>query len=1014
MLALAVLAVASAAGVPGDTTADQVLGQVDFYHNPPNNLNATGLSLFNGAIPPLPTSIAIDSAGHLYVSDSGNNRVLGFASAQSFQNGAAADLVLGQPDFQTDYCNDGTGPLDVQGIGPDSLCAPSGVAVDSAGNLYVADTFNSRVLEYDAPFSACASFPCVRPAARMVFGQDGSFRTAACNLGSGGLCAPTGVAVDNAGNLYVADWQDSRVLEYNTPLNPSSGEPGAGDTIADLVFGQSGSFETSVCSGGADGLCNPENVAVDYLGNLYVADTFENSRVLEYNTPLNPASGEPGAGDTTADAVFGQDNSLTSLGCNTGTMPGDVSGIGPDSLCEPVGVAIDGTGNVYIADFVNNRVLEYNTPFNPGSGETGAGDTVADLVFGQGGSMTAAACTPGADGTCGPLGVAVDAAGTLYVADGFNRVLRYNTPLNSASGLPGAGDTTAEAVLGQADFTHQAINNLDGTGLWQADGDTSGGATVDSQGHLYVADYENSRVLAFRNAAALTSGASADLVLGQPDFQSGRCNGGAAMLPPAYGPPTASTLCEPTGVAADSAGNVYVADWGNNRVLEYNAPFASCSSFPCVGAPAAMVFGQEGSFTSDSCNQVIGGYEYVTASTLCNPLAVTVDGLGNLYIADSFNSRVLEYNTPLNPGSGEPGAGDTVADTVFGQNGRFDVGECGIVGPDGLCIPTAVALDSVDNLYVADSDYNRVLEYNTPLNPGSGEPGAGDTSADLVFGQGGNFKASTCNDGTAPGDIDGIGPDSLCFPYSVAVDPAGNLYVTDAGNNRVLEYNNPLANPSKPNLTANRVFGQNGNFSTGLGAAGCNDGQAAGDVFGLGPDSLCHPAGLAVDSSSNLYAVDALNNRLLIYAAPVPPPTPTPTATATPTATSTPTPTQTPTATPTPISEKLTISPHSLSFGKTETVGKTSKPKTVTIKNAGKKKTGLAVSIESESASPPVFAVTSECEQTLDPGQSCKVSVTFTPANTTAQSGSLKIYDNVIGEPQSVGLSGTGKAAKKK
>jgi hypothetical protein len=96
------------------------------------------------------------------------------------------------------------------------------------------------------------------------------------------------------------------------------------------------------------------------------------------------------------------------------------------------------------------------------------------------------------------------------------------------------------------------------------------------------------------------------------------------------------------------------------------------------------------------------------------------------------------------------------------------------------------------------------------------------------------------------------------------------------------------------------------------------------------------------------------------------------------------------------------------------TVGTTSKPKKVTIKNAGKKKTGLAVSIESESASPPVFAVSSECKQTLEPGKSCKVSVTFSPTDTTEQSGKLTINDDVIGSPQSVGLSGTGKAPKKK
>jgi len=117
---------------------------------------------------------------------------------------------------------------------------------------------------------------------------------------------------------------------------------------------------------------------------------------------------------------------------------------------------------------------------------------------------------------------------------------------------------------------------------------------------------------------------------------------------------------------------------------------------------------------------------------------------------------------------------------------------------------------------------------------------------------------------------------------------------------------------------------------------------------------------------------------------------------------------------PPPISEKLTFSPRSLAFGSV-TVGTTSKPKTVTITNAGSKKTGLAVNIEIESASPPVFTVSSRCEETLDPGKSCKVSVTFQPGtDTKLQTEKLMIYDNVTGSPQAVSLSGTGKAPKKK
>ena len=87
----------------------------------------------------------------------------------------------------------------------------------------------------------------------------------------------------------------------------------------------------------------------------------------------------------------------------------------------------------------------------------------------------------------------------------------------------------------------------------------------------------------------------------------------------------------------------------------------------------------------------------------------------------------------------------------------------------------------------------------------------------------------------------------------------------------------------------------------------------------------------------------------------------------------------------------------------------------MTIKNNGNKKTGLPVNVEMESASPSVFAVKSQCKKTLSPGKSCKVSVTFKPVDdTTAETGSLMIFDNASGSPQSVGLSGMGKAAKKK
>jgi hypothetical protein len=111
----------------------------------------------------------------------------------------------------------------------------------------------------------------------------------------------------------------------------------------------------------------------------------------------------------------------------------------------------------------------------------------------------------------------------------------------------------------------------------------------------------------------------------------------------------------------------------------------------------------------------------------------------------------------------------------------------------------------------------------------------------------------------------------------------------------------------------------------------------------------------------------------------------------------------------------VSVSPSTLNFGDSTTVGDTSKPKEVTIKNTGKKKIGQPVSVAMESASPSVFAVKTQCEETLEPGKSCKVAVTFKPVDdTTSETGTLTISDGASGSPQSVHLSGKGKAPKVK
>jgi len=462
----------------GDTIGDLALGQADLNHN---MVNLGGPRAIGN-----PVAVAVDQSGHLYVADSLNARLLGFNNVNKFVNGGAADVVIGQPDFYSYRPNNGTAVGDVKGVGSDSLNAPCALAADLAGNVYVSDCGNNRVLVYSAPFNSCASFPCAGIKAMTVFGQSNNFTTTYCNGPNASpsadtLCGNGAIAVDSAANVYIADQVNSRVLEYDTPL--TSG------TTATRVFGQNGSFTSGGgCNNGTlpgdvrglgpDSLCGPAGVALDPASNLYVVDQ-GNNRVLEYNTPLARQSGVKGSGDTIADLVFGQNGSFTSTYCG-GPIPG------PGTLCAPNGVAVDLAGDVYIAD--NIRVLEYNTPLST--------DTLADMVFGTNGSFTASNyCNIGAgvndvnglgpDSLCFPQGVALDLSGNLFVADslalaslldhGNRRVLEFDqsivaqftvkpTKINFDEVAVGASSIPKEVTLTDAGSTGGLIQNISVSG----------------------------------------------------------------------------------------------------------------------------------------------------------------------------------------------------------------------------------------------------------------------------------------------------------------------------------------------------------------------------------------------------------------------------------------------------------------------------------------------------------------------------------------------------------------------
>ena len=381
-------------------------------------------------------------------------------------------------------------------------------------------------------------------------------------------------------------------------------------------------------------------------------------------------------------------------------------------------------GNVLVADAANKRVLVYDTPI--------IGDTIADRVFGQGGDFTTDTghCNqldpgPTSSGFCEPCGLAVDADGSVYVADSDNhRVLAFDAA--------GTGDPAASRVLGQTSFAHGGRESRRrARPQWPP-----GGLAIDrsaTPARLYVADRGNNRVLAWADAAGFASGAPADLVIGQPDFGASGCDRGGR---------SALTLCGPSGLAVDQAGRLYVADNENSRVLEYDTPFATDST-------ADRVFGQNGNFATDTCS----------VTGLCKPRGVALDGAGNLYVADSQN---------------EPGARvrcaaltDATADRVFGQRGSFATTGCNQGGRDAgsLCAPTGVAVDANGNLYVADPEQQpRARVRSAAHERCDGGPG--------VRSAGGLHDRRVQ---PVPGD-----PNTFCSPYGVLTDGAGNLYIADA------------------------------------------------------------------------------------------------------------------------------------------------------------------------------------------------------------------------------------------
>jgi len=343
-----------------DMPAARVIGQSGF---------TTSASADTAAGLDSPGAVAFDSAGDLWVVDRTNNRVLEYKAPLT--TGESASVVLGQASNSTDASATSQAGFDL----------PSGIAFDGAGDVWVTDSYNDRVVEFVPPFYTGMN-------ANIVLGQT-SFVTATAGDTAAGMNFPFGLAFTATGDLLVSDFDNNRVLEFVPPFTDGMS--------ASVALGQA-SLTTKAPAASATGLYDPAGLAIDAAGDLFVGD-LRNSRVVEFTPPFT--TGE------TESLVIGQ----TTF---TGHAPSGATAV---NITSPTGLAIDSRGDLWVADTEINRVLEFVPPFSNGM--------AASRVIGQS-TFTTAATSTSATGLSGPLGVTLDEHGDLWVADQtHNRVLEF-------------------------------------------------------------------------------------------------------------------------------------------------------------------------------------------------------------------------------------------------------------------------------------------------------------------------------------------------------------------------------------------------------------------------------------------------------------------------------------------------------------------------------------------------------------------------------------------------------------
>jgi uncharacterized protein (TIGR03437 family) len=354
----------------------------------------------NGAQLNGPFSAVLDSAGNLYIADQFNHRIRKVATDGTIST-VAGNGTGG-------YTGDGGVPTSA------TLFNPQGVAVDSSGNIYIADTGNSVVRKVSGgKITTVVGSPTGSGAGYTGDGGQGTMAQ---------LFHPSALAFDSSGNLFIADTGNEAIRK----LNPTSG-------IITTVAGQGGAgFAGDGGLASRAQFSNPSGLAFDSAGDLLIADTTNNRiRMMAANGIMSTVAGSSSSG-----------------------FSGDGGAANKARLNSPKGVGVDASGNIFIADTFNNRirvVAPYGTIYTvAGNGNTSAG--------GDGGPAAGA-------GLFFPSGVAVNAAGNVFVVDNQNNLVRMLTPVAQVPAIGARGVVTAGAFGGASSIAPGSWIEIYGSNL---------------------------------------------------------------------------------------------------------------------------------------------------------------------------------------------------------------------------------------------------------------------------------------------------------------------------------------------------------------------------------------------------------------------------------------------------------------------------------------------------------------------------------------------------------------------